>query len=86
MCDCRHGGIPAFAQNKATRHNVSCLPWNRAYALWPLIGRHVFDLSVFESILEKNPDLLAGDSRKVAYYRQLLRLVGLTHYNGLFCL
>lgn len=37
---------------------------------------------VFDSIFEKNPDLFAGDSRKVAYYRQLLRLVGLTHDLG----
>ncbi|WP_165173241.1 HD domain-containing protein [Adlercreutzia sp. ZJ242] len=37
---------------------------------------------VFDSVLEKNPDLFGGDKAAIAYYRQLLRLVGLTHDLG----
>lgn len=37
---------------------------------------------VFDSILAKNSDLFGGDPARRAYYRQLLRLVGLTHDLG----
>lgn len=37
---------------------------------------------VFDSVLAKNPDLFGGDPARRAYYRQLLRLVGLTHDLG----
>lgn len=37
---------------------------------------------VLDSIASKNPNLFQGDSDKFAYYRQLIRLVGLTHDLG----
>lgn len=37
---------------------------------------------VYDSILAKNPDLFGKDAEKEAYYRQLIRLVGLTHDLG----
>ncbi|WP_165046228.1 HD domain-containing protein [Adlercreutzia sp. ZJ138] len=37
---------------------------------------------VFDSILNKNPDMFGNDAAAAAYYRQLLRLVGLTHDLG----